>query len=346
MAISCSRTLLPAVLLVALPCGCFQPGGFATSARPGHYLLCFWNVENLFDDRVDGRTGPDREYDLWFANDQRALDLKLAHLSQALLSLNGGRGPDIIAVAEVESLRAAELLRDALNRRLRNPSLEYQHVLMKEVHGGRHIAPAIITRLPVRGDRTQLHGRQLRILEGHVLVNGHDLVVIASHWTSRVSDKDSGHRDKYGDEIYGLFRAMSHRNPAVDFIVCGDFNDPPEAESVTRHLHATGAFNAVERDGSPPLLLDLFAGKDPRQFGTHYYHEHWYIFDQIVVSPGMLDPAGWSCDPDSAWTMNTLFRPGDRHRRPWPFGNERTRAERGYSDHFPVTVDLQVQGSE
>jgi hypothetical protein len=60
----------------------------------------------------------------------------------------------------------------------------------------------------------------------------------------------------------------------------------------------------------------------------------------------MLDPAGWSCDPDAARTVNTLFRPGDRHRRPWPFGNERTRAERGYSDHFPVTMDLQVQGSE
>ena len=346
MAISRSRTLLAAVLLVVLASGCFQPGGFATSARPGRYLFCFWNVENLFDARIDGRTGPAREYDLWFASDPQALDLKLAHLSQALLSLNGGRGPDIIAVAEVESLRAAELLRDALNRRLRNPSLEYEHVLMKEVHGGRHIAPAIITRLPVRGDRTQLHGHQLRILEGHVLVNGHDLVVIASHWTSRISDKDSGHRDKYGDEIDGVFRAMWHRNPAVDFIVCGDFNDPPEAESVTWHLHATGAVNAIERDGSAPPLLDLFAEKDPRRFGTHYFHEHWYIFDQIVVSPGMLDPAGWSCDPDSARTMNTLFRPGDRHRRPWPFGNEHTRAERGYSDHFPVTVDLQVQGSE
>src|SRR5579885_2536824 len=119
MVISRSRMFLLVVAL--LTCGCFPLGGFSTAARPGHYLFCFWNAENLFDDHVDGRTGPDREYDLWFANDRRALELKLTHLSQALLSLNGGRGPDIIAVAEVETVRAAELLRDALNRRLRNP---------------------------------------------------------------------------------------------------------------------------------------------------------------------------------------------------------------------------------
>lgn len=346
MSISRSRfffLLTAASLLVAAACVplATTPAG---AGQPGHYLFCFWNLENFFDDHLDGRTGADREYDEWFANDPEALNLKLAHISQALLSLNGGRGPDIIAVAEVESIRAAELLRDALNRRLNNPSFEYQHVLMKELNAGRHIATAIITRLPVRGDRTQLHGRQQRILEGHILVNGHDLVVIASHWTSRLTDKDDSHRARYGNEIYGLYRAMYTRNPHVDFLVCGDFNDPPDAEAVTRHLHATGDRDAVLRGGPQPLLFDLFAGKDPDRYGTHY-HERWYIFDQIVVSPALLEGDGWRCNPDSATTVNTLFRPGDRRRRPWPFGNPRSRAERGYSDHFPVTVELAVEGS-
>ena len=59
----------------------------------------------------------------------------------------------------------------------------------------------------------------------------------------------------------------------------------------------------------------------------------------------MLDPAGWSCDPDSVKTIDTLTRRGDPSRRPWRFGNEKdNRFERGYSDHFPVTVRLKVQG--
>ncbi len=325
--------------------GCLKPPEPAASSTPGTYLFCFWNVENLFDDREDpGEGKADRPYDRWFATDPAALQQKLDHLSKALIDLNGGRGPDILAVAEVENHHAAELLQDALNRRLPDPALHYTNVLMKDLAAGRHIAPAILTRLPVERSRTRLLGSHLRILEGHVQAGGHDLVVIASHWTSRVSDTRGTHRAKYGKQIYGAFRGMYLRNPDVDLVVCGDFNDPPDAPSVTEQLHATGDRDAVLHPSQEPLLLDLFAGKDPAAgWGTHFYGNRWYIFDQIVVSPGMLDDQGWSCDPDSARTINTLFRPTDPKRRPWRFGNQRDRAPRGYSDHFPVTVELKVQ---
>ena len=346
MAPSLRRLLFLAVFVVPVA-GCAAPAppvGFENESEAKGYLFCFWNVENLFDDREDHRVSKaDQEYDRWFARDPAILRLKLANLSKALIGLNDGRGPDILAVAEVESVRAAELLREALNERLPDGVPRYEHVLMKEVPGGRHIAPAILTRLPVRGDRTRVHGRLLRILEGRVAVDGHELVVIASHWTSRLTDKDGERRAHYGDQIYGTFKAMYKSNPAVDVIICGDFNDPPDAASVTRHLHATGDIDAVRRNDDEPLLLDFFADKDPDQFGTHYY-KRWYIFDQIVVSPGMLDGAGWDCDPASAQTVNTLYRPGDRQHRPWRFGNEHEKFERGTSDHFPVTVRLRVHG--
>jgi endonuclease/exonuclease/phosphatase family metal-dependent hydrolase len=327
---------------VAFLFGCVEGQQVAASGMPRDYLFCFWNVENLFDDHLDGRENKgDKEFDTWFARDPAALQLKLNHLSDALIRLNGGRGPDILAVVEVETRRAAELLTEALNRRLDNPDLAYKHVLMKDVNGGRHISPAIITRLPVRGDRTRLHGSRLRILEGHVDVDGHDLVVLASHWTARVTDEDGSHRAKYGDQLYGVFRAMATNNPAVDLLICGDFNDPPDAPSVVDHLHATADRRFLTAGGAP-RLLDLFGDKDAQAgFGTHYYRK-WYIFDQIVVSPGLLDREGWSCDPDSAQTVNRLVRAGDRHHHPWRFGGEHDRGERGYSDHFPVTVRLSV----
>jgi endonuclease/exonuclease/phosphatase family metal-dependent hydrolase len=313
-------------------------------AAGGGYLFCFWNVENLFDDRHDGRESKaDEEYDTWFARDPQALQLKLDHLSKALCSLNGGKGPDILAVAEVENRRAATLLQEALNKRLANPKLAYSHLLMKDLSAGRHIAPAILTRLPVVEDRTRLHGARLRILEGHITVNGHDLTVLATHWTSRVTDQHGEHRDKYADQIYGLFRAMYTKNLNVDLVICGDFNDPPDAPSVVDHLHATADVEVVLHPQGLPRLLDLFAGEDPAAgFGTHYYGNRWYIFDHIVVSPGMLDREGWACDPKSATTINTLYKEGDPHKRPWRFGNERDRGPRGYSDHFPVTARLKV----
>src|SRR5262249_59322339 len=136
-------------LLAALGlAGCTQPSGQvpapgASPADPGgpaKYLFCFWNVENFFDDQLDHRKGPgDREYDPWFADHPNILRLKLKRLTEALLDLNDGKGPDILAIVEVESVRAAKLLQDALNAGLPDKRLHYQQVLMKEVSGGRHI---------------------------------------------------------------------------------------------------------------------------------------------------------------------------------------------------------------
>jgi endonuclease/exonuclease/phosphatase family metal-dependent hydrolase len=335
--------LSPILFLIS---GCNQDAPAAklaiTSPSDG-YLFCFWNMENFFDDRNDGRKGPgDREYDSWFANNPGILKLKLTKLTDALLKLNDGRGPDILAMAEVESQRAGELLQNALNERLPDPSLHYTTLLFKEVSAGRHIAPAILTRLPVVKNKTRLQGKRQRILEGHIVVDGRELVVFASHWTSRMRQGSERGRADYADSIYGAVHAMIKSNPDVDVLVCGDFNDTPQDDSVVHHLHAVADAQSVLRGSEPPLLYNLMGNKNPANFGTHYFNK-WLIFDQLVVSPGMLDNAGWSCDPASVQTVNTLTRPGDRLHRPWRFGGERDHGERGYSDHFPVAVRLKVQ---
>jgi endonuclease/exonuclease/phosphatase family metal-dependent hydrolase len=313
------------------------------SGSAADYLFCFWNLENLFDDREDGRAGPDRQYDTWFARDVAARHLKYDHLSEALVRMNHGRGPDLLACAEVESVRAAELLRDALNEHLPDKTLHYRTVLMKEVSGGRHIAPAIITRLPAIPEKTKLLDPEIRILESHVEVNNFDLTILASHWTSHVSDESGGKRHRYAETIYRAYMRKADRDPNADVLICGDFNDAPESPAVADYLHCTADRAAAERD--PRLLLDLLAEKNPNRFGTITYRGRPMIYDQIVVSRGMLDEVGWRCDTESVTTVDSLARPGARTRAPWRFGNEKdNRFERGYSDHFPVTVELHVQG--
>lgn len=349
------RPLLALIPFLAL-CGHFISGcdptalDFHSSARQAapadnEFLFCFWNVENFFDDRNDHRNGPgDKQYDAWFAEHPEILQLKLDKLTQALLSLNGGKGPDILAVAEVESVRAAQLLQQALNQKIADPNLHYSTVLMKEVSQGRHIAPAILTRLPVIADKTRTFGKRYRIIGCHVVVNGHELIVLASHWTSRLRGQETEHaRIEYADKVYGAANAIYHANPQADILICGDFNDTPANVSVREHLHASGDIAGVKAGGEHLRLLDLMADKDPNNgFGTIYYRR-WSIFDHIVASPGLLDSAGWSCDVDSVATINRLSRPGDAHHRPWHFGGPNERYERGYSDHFPVTVKLKVE---
>ncbi len=212
---------------------------------------------------------------------------------------------------------------------------------MKDTQGLRHISPAVLTRLPVDTSRTRVLGRAQRILQSHIVVDGEELILITSHWTSRVTDKEGDARGRYADQVYGAYRAIKSRKPDVDCLICGDFNDTPNDVSVTQHLHATGNRAAVLNEKGPPLLFNLMGDRDADQFGTHYF-QRLMIFDQIVVSPGMLDNNAWSCDPASTRVVNTLHRPNDTRKRPWAFGRENQRSPRGVSDHFPVTVQLQA----
>ncbi|MFO0930346.1 MAG: hypothetical protein U0736_25515 [Gemmataceae bacterium] len=325
----------------AIPPGGTFPDG--TPAIRGEYLFCFWNVENLFDDVDDARKARgDREYDAYFAGDPAALRQKLANLADVLLGMNAGRGPDILAVAEVESERAVELLQEALNGRLTDPALHYTGRAFADPSGGRNISTALLTRLTVEHDRTRLLGRRQRILEARVRVGASPLVVIASHWGSRVSDKAGTSRANYADAIYGRFNRLVHANPAVDLLVCGDFNDNPDDVSVVAHLHATGDLAAV-RAAREPLLYNPFAPLYARGTASHYYGRKAYLFDQVCLSPGLLDSEGWSYIDGSA---AIVAERADRQGRPIRFGgsaDKRPLAVRGASDHFPVTVRLRVR---
>lgn len=329
----------------------------ATSApvAPGTVAFMFWNVENLFDDRDDRRNSTDDPYDNWFAEDAAARKLKFDHLTEIILRQNGGSGPDVLACVEVESVRAAELLRDALNERLPDGAKRYEHVAMKELaaNAGRFMAPCVISKLPLDPARTKLLGtNNLRVLETHVVANGAELTLVASHWTSQRSDdgsrKGSG-RDKYATVIHEQYERYLSEKPDVDFLVCGDFNDDPESDAVANVLRVTADRAAVTPTARPARLFGLLSGKSLDRFSTLYYDRDrtHSIFDQVAVSPGMLDGAGWACDPDSvAVPTEGMSRAGKVARRPWRFGDRNdTAVQRGYADHFPVTVNLRLQAA-
>lgn len=320
------------------------------TTEPTRVVFMFWNVENLFDDRDDKRNSIDDPYDNWFAQDAGARKLKYDHLAEVILKVNDGKGPDVFAGVEVESLRAAELLRDALNAKLPTGAAKFEHVAMKELthNAGRYIAPCVISRIPLDAARTKLLGSSnLRLLETHLGTNPSDLCLVVSHWTSQRSDdgtrKGSG-RDKYATTIYEEYERIVKDDPDADFLLCGDFNTPPDSEPVTRELHMTGNRDEVTPTRTAPKLFGLLSNKSPDSFGTHYYGKP-LIYDQIGISPGLLDDKGWSCDPDSV-TVPTegMIRDKARTRRPWRFGDKHENPQgRGYSDHFPVVVTLRVK---
>jgi endonuclease/exonuclease/phosphatase family metal-dependent hydrolase len=329
-----------------------RPIPIVGNGKPATVLLCAWNVENFYDDHDDANIKDDLED--WFGNDPAAFKEKVDHLAKGLLLMNGGAGPDIACLCEVENERCMTALMEALNAKLQAVGMGdrlYTHVLFKGDNTGRHFAPGILTRLNVTGDRTRKLGTRFngRILEGHINANGHELIVIAAHWTSRVSDgEDDGRRRlSYANDCYGRVNAILHENPDADIVVCGDFNDNFSDVSIQKGLRARDNAEAVRDSKGDPLLLDLFAkwdrNGDPP--GTIHGQGKWSVFDHICVSRGLLDNNGWSCELDTA----KIFAPKElRHGRvgePFKFGRRNQTGERGYSDHFPVTVQLHVAGA-
>lgn len=339
-----------AVYLVAQ--GCRRPPGRPDApVPPGTVVFMWWNVENLFDDQDDRRNSTDDPYDDWFAEDAAARNLKLDHLAEIILQVNGGNGPDILACCEVESVQAADLLRDRLNAKLpAGNALRYEHLAMRELarNAGRFIAPCVISKFPLDDRRTKLLGsRNLRILETHVVANGHDLTVIASHWTSQLTQKGGGDgdegRERYAATIAAEVARVVRADLAADLLVCGDFNDTPESDPVAHTLHLTADRAAVVEGAEPPRLFGLLSGRPPREFGTLVYDNKPLIYDQIGVSAGLLDGAGWGCDADSVRVPTDGMTRGPG-RRPWQFGKKGSvpAGGRGYADHFPVVVNLTV----
>jgi endonuclease/exonuclease/phosphatase family metal-dependent hydrolase len=303
------------------------------------YLFCFWNVENLFDDEEDPRNQD--PLDAWFAKDPGALRRKHELLADSLLSLNEGRGPDILALVEVENLRAVELLRDALNRRLPT-EWQYTGLAHRDNISGRRIEPSILTRLPLDpgGSRTFPAGR--RLLGARITIDRHPLDILVGHWTSRLTDRDGAKRLSYAREMYEAYQAIEQATPqSIDLMVCGDFNDEPDDESLRLGLRATGdETSVIESAGTEqPRLLNLLAGRDPEQYGTYRYRNRWQILDHLVVSPGLLDGQGWSVVPGTVRTVNDRSI-RDGRGGPLRFGNETNPNPRGPSDHFAVCVRL------
>ena len=167
----CLFGFLPLLLLLAA-LGCLMPERAPESAA-GDYLFCFWNTENFFDNKVNGwNNEPDKVFDRWFADNPAVFAQKVKNLTEVLAALNDGKGPDILALAEVEAdSTATEALKDSLNKAIKPDTPPYRHILKKNPHGGRNIVTAILTRLPVVADRTQLLGKRHRILEGHITVD-------------------------------------------------------------------------------------------------------------------------------------------------------------------------------
>ncbi len=291
--------LLSVVLLVLFQGGCQSLA--AGTAAESTVSFGFWNVENLFDCEDD----PDNPGDDEFLPDgewtPERYARKLDHLAEVVAALDA----DLLALAEVENRRVLEDL--LAHEKL--AGLGYR-IVHRDSPDKRGIDLALFYRAPFEvadGERAViLHPIDIPsptrgILEVNLRAPGHPLTVLVNHWPSRYGgrEKTIPLRHAAAELCRRIVLARQDASPEMDadILILGDLNDDPFDASVRHTLKAVRSRNAALNNRNERYLYNpswrIFGTPDQ---GTLYYNREWVwnVFDQCIVSRGLLKEEGLS----------------------------------------------------
>jgi predicted extracellular nuclease len=310
---------------------------FSSSLSGREFYIASWNVENLFDTVDDPGLEGDEEYTpeapkKWTPE---RLDIKLNNQAKIISKMNGGRGPDVLGVCEVENRTVVEMLvaklaplgrkyeivhQDSPSDRGIDCALIYDANIFQLVDHQFHFVDAAKTR---------------DIVEARLRHDGADLYVFMDHWPSRGNDE--WQRCLAAAVLRKRLDAILAADPKADFLLLGDFNDESENVSLTKFLLV-----APTPENLPAgSLVDTAAHIQVEGTGTFVYENKWDLLDHIIISPGLLDNAGYHWKPNSTERIDfpeLIFKPNfpGAIERPNASFNRDRFFEKGYSDHLPV----------
>lgn len=316
----------------------------------GQFSILFYNVENLFDIRNDSLTNDDEFTPAGERHwTRKRFNEKINNLSKVILSAEGWGMPDLIGLCEVENRYVLQQLTE--NTPLQSTSYKIIH---KESPDRRGIDVALLynseTFYPleyayypmINKDGNIRKSREILHVFG--IVNGGDsLHVFVNHWPSRYSGllETRQAREQAALLLKSKYEEIIQGDEDANIVIVGDFNDQPNDESIKKYLGAV-ALNSVDK---PANLYNLSSPWMKEDEGTLKFQGQWFVFDQVMVSPGLLDKnrgLQTGSDKASVCKLPFLFEKDDTNG-----GRKLLRTytgfkyNGGFSDHLPVMLILQ-----
>ncbi|MEQ9466490.1 MAG: endonuclease/exonuclease/phosphatase family protein [Ekhidna sp.] len=295
----------------------------------------FYNVENLFDTMDDPEIN-DEEFlpdgaKQW--TPERYQD-KLSQLSKVLATM--ANGADIIGLSEVENRGVIEDL-------IKMPQLRgHQYdIVHKDSPDRRGVDVGLIYK---KNRFTVLNTTWLEYPEEGYFTRdilfctgiyfGDTITIGVNHWPSRRSGPEK--RNQAGALLRQAVDSMLSLSANAKILLMGDFNDDPRNASIKGELRAADKEKKME----PGDLFNTSADTYKLGYGSLSYRGAWNMFDQIIISEGMLQGDGISYKPNTFsvfgpdWMRQTSGQYAGSPYRSFSYDNYIG----GYSDHFPVYI--------
>jgi endonuclease/exonuclease/phosphatase family metal-dependent hydrolase len=315
------------------------------------YYVAFWNVENLFD--VDGSPDrPDwlqsalaRELAGW---DAEVLSTKIGQLARIIRQMNGGRGPDVLGVCEIENEHVLRQLIEVLALTTRDYDVAHA-----DTGDERGIDVAFLFDRAIFEKREQFSHvilkrnatRDLFQVTLGIKASGRELIVIGNHWPARSAGvyESEPYRILAAETLsYWHERIMDIKGADMPVLAMGDFNDEPFSRSLTEYALST-LQSAKVLNARSPRFFNLMWPLHGQRLGTHYFDNYANLLDQFLVSRPLLERgAPLRVDPESARieAFPEMKGRGD-YPAPRRFGRPSSGFDpTGFSDHYPIALML------
>ncbi len=355
------KRLLLLVVCVTAVTGCAEqqvPGPEADTAgsTAQEVTIMTFNVENLFD-TTDDEGKDDHTYlpravkddpahiakcetidvERWRRDcleldwTDEALDFKLGQVAKAILQVNEGRGPDVIAFQEVENA-------GVLNRLSSEYMAEagYGEAILIEGQDLRGIDVAFLSRLPVIAgpvhhdfEATGFPDRQpdtRGVLEAKFLLpDGSLLTGYSVHFPAPF------HPIEMRELAYDHLNALRAKVPADNFVfAAGDFNTP------AREMTGTPIYDDRVR---PFWTVAHEVGCEGCK-GTNYWErgDSWSFLDTILFSPAASADSEWRIKEGGVFLADQFADQMNDDGTVKRFDLENLE---GVSDHLPLVITLE-----
>ncbi len=172
------------------------------------------------------------------------------------------------------------------------------------------------------------------------LLDGEEVSIVVNHWPSRRGGekKSRPKRNAAGDLGRQIVDSLLSINKDAKIMFVGDLNDDPVNPSVLEHLGAKGKQSDLKDNDLFNPMFKMY--KDG--VGSLAYRDNWNLFDQVIVSQGLLGKDYSTYKFYKARVLNKSFLKQKEGRyKGYPY---RTFSGGvyigGYSDHFPVYIML------